>query len=147
MGMAGSKETLERELGLRTEAAGDRRNGVHGGSANTAGRVDPSTRERLSEPSQQPQQHAPMAPETSSADQQAKHQTATSDGHHTVLPTPELSRQTSSNSMVSGSRASLSDSIPTQKSRSSGKLRTRLTSTGFKLKQFGSMRSLAGKAH
>lgn len=59
---------------------------------------------------------------------------------------PDLSRQSSRGSFASGSFASINGSIPTQKSRKSSKFKRRLTSTGRRMKQFGSMRSLDKKS-
>lgn len=59
---------------------------------------------------------------------------------------PDLSRQSSRGSFASNSFASTNGSIPTHKTKSSSKFKRRLTSTGSRIKQFGSMRSLDKKS-
>lgn len=138
MGIEGSKETLEADLGIVDQAAGNVKEQI--------GHLGSTRRPNLSDAREEPQQTtfsssgkpSPIgAPPPGDA----------RPGTPTYVTRPkQMSRHMSRDSVASDSFASTNASIPTPKYRSSGKLRKRLTATSSRIKQYGSIRSLTNKA-
>lgn len=139
VGIEGSKETIESRLGMQA---------VVGNATSRQASFDAAESLNGQEPQSASQSTTSPVPVQSQANTPSESSSMSlSQPDEKTAQVNGVSRRDSLGSVTGRSFNSTSASIPTQKSKSSGKFRKRLTTTGSKIKQFGSMRSLASKSN